>query len=162
DRIPLSDESVDVIICYDVFEHVAAPGRFLAECRRILRSGGAILIGTWGWYHPFAPHLWSTVAVPWAHVIFSEKTILRTARQVYWSDWYRPTMHDFDAEGRRIGDKYLAESIPESFLNKLLIRDYERVFAASGLDYVVHPRPFGSSYARWTKVFLHVPWIREF
>ena len=67
-RMPLQDSSVDVILCYDVFEHVAHPADMLHECYRILRPGGQLLIGTWGWYHPFAPHLWSTMPVPWAHV----------------------------------------------------------------------------------------------
>ncbi len=56
---------VDVVLCYDVFEHVSRPAAVLDECYRILKPGGKMLIGTWGWYHPFAPHLWSTMPVPW-------------------------------------------------------------------------------------------------
>jgi ubiquinone/menaquinone biosynthesis C-methylase UbiE len=46
--LPLPDASMDGILCYDVFEHVATPGDTLAECRRVLRPGGWMLIGTWG------------------------------------------------------------------------------------------------------------------
>lgn len=162
DEIPLPDECVDVIICYDVFEHVTQPAAVLRECRRVLRPGGQMLIGTWGWYHPYAPHLWTTMPVPWAHVFFSERTVMRTCRRVYNSPWYTPMACDVDEKGQKLPDKYTLEYIPEAYLNKLLIRDFERVFRESGLAYAVHPRPFSSKWARWTKVFLRVPWLREF
>lgn len=161
-RLPLGDQSVNVIIAYDVFEHVAQPSALLEECHRVLAPGGQLLIGTWGWHHPFAPHLWSTMPVPWAHVFFSERTLLRTCRRVYHSDWYTPNMHDFDENGERHQDRYLNESIDTDYLNKFLVRDFERAFEASPLDWVLRPQPFGSPLASWTKLFLKTPWIREF
>lgn len=152
--IPLPDESVDTIICFDVFEHVSRPADVLAECRRVLRDGGRMLIGTWGWYHPFAPHLWAAMPVPWAHVVFSERTILRTCRRVFHSDWYVTNRHDVDEHGRKKADKYADEMISTDYLNKLFIRDFEKVFLESGLRHVIHPEPFGSKYGRWTKPLL--------
>lgn len=160
--LPLSDSSVDCIFCYDVFEHVEKPAAVLRECRRVLRPGGKMLIGTWGWYHPFAPHLWSTMPVPWAHVLFSERTMLRTCRRVYQSDWYVPNMHDFDEDGQRKPDKYTHESIPTDYLNKYLIRDFERVFRRSGLTYRIVPERFSSRWAAWTTPLLNVPFLKEF
>ncbi len=160
--VPLDDQSADVILCYDVFEHVSRPDDILRECFRILKPGGQMLIGTWGWYHPFAPHLWSTMPVPWAHVLVSEKTLLRTCRRVYDSPWYQPTMHDFDSDGNRKADKYLEEKISEDYLNKLLIRDFEAVFKRSGFDFTMRLQPFGSRYARWTRPLLRLPVFREF
>jgi 2-polyprenyl-3-methyl-5-hydroxy-6-metoxy-1,4-benzoquinol methylase len=104
--LPLPDQSVDVIISYDVFEHVEYPEKILRELKRVLRPGGQILIGTWGWRHPFASHLWSTMPVPWAHVFFSEKTVLAVCRRVYHSPWYKPCMHDLAPDGSRLPDKY--------------------------------------------------------
>lgn len=160
--LPVTDATVDRIMCYDVFEHVANPLDVLQECRRVLKPGGQMLIGTWGWYHPFAPHLWSTMPVPWAHVVFSERTMLRTCRRVYQSDWYVPNMHDFDRDGIRIEDKYQHESISNEYLNKYLVRDFERVFRQSGLNFKVHSQPFSSRYAAWTRPLLKVPFLREF
>ena len=160
--LPLDDNSVDSIVCYDVFEHVECPEPILKEVYRVLKPGGKMLIGTWGWKHPYAPHLWSTMPVPWAHVFFSERTVLRTCRRVYHSDWYVPNMHDFDENGERLQNKYEYESIPTDYLNKFLVTDFERVFDGSPLDYTMHPQPFGSKYAAWTKMFLKTPWIREF
>lgn len=161
-KFPVDDACVDTIFSYDVFEHVEQPAAVLSECHRVLRPGGKLLIGTWGWYHPFAPHLWSTMPVPWAHVLFSEKTMLRTCRRVYHSDWYQPNMHDFDQDGKRIPDKFLHEEIPKDYLNKYLVRDFERVFRESPLRYKVHAQRFSSRWAAWTKPLLAVPLVKEF
>ena len=161
-RFPLDDACVDTIFSYDVFEHVENPASILNECYRVLRPGGKLLIGTWGWYHPFAPHLWSTMPVPWAHVLFSEKTMLRTCRRVYNSDWYMPNMHDFDEYGQRILDKYMHEKIPTDYLNKFLIRDFDRVFQESPLKYRIYPQRFSSRWAAWTASLLNIPMLKEF
>jgi len=162
--VPIKDRVVlvDTICCYDVFEHVEKPAEMLKEINRILKPGGKMIIGTWGWKHPFAPHLWSTMPVPYAHVFFSEKTILRVCRRVYLSDWYQPTLHDIDDDGNRKTDKYLHEEIPTDYLNKYLVSDFEKVFAESDLEADVRPQPFGSRFASWTRIFLGVPWLREF
>jgi SAM-dependent methyltransferase len=160
--LPLADDLIDVIICYDVFEHVSEPAAMLEECYRVLKPGGKMIIGTWGWHHPFAPHLWSTMPVPWAHVFFSERTMLRTCRRVYNSSWYVPTMHDLDESGRKVVGKFTNETISTDYLNKLLVKDFVKVFEKSKFAFSVYPQHFGSKYARWTKVFLKTPWIREF
>jgi SAM-dependent methyltransferase len=159
---PLDDACVDTIFSYDVFEHVEYPASILSECYRVLRPGGKLLIGTWGWYHPFAPHLWSTMPVPWAHVLYSERTMLRTCRRVYNSDWYKPNMHDFDKNGQRIAEKYTHEKIPTDYLNKYLVRDFDRVFRESPLKYQIHPQRFSSRWAAWTTPLLSVPLLKEF
>lgn len=82
DSIPLSDNSCDIVISYDVVEHISQPRSILKELYRILVPNGKVLIGTWGWYHPFAPHLWSVMPVPWAHVLFSERTLLKVCQRV--------------------------------------------------------------------------------
>jgi SAM-dependent methyltransferase len=160
--VGLPDAFADVIICYDVFEHVSRPAAILDEWHRLLKPGGKVLIGTWGWRHPYAPHLWSTMPVPWAHVVFSERTLLRTCRRVYHSAWYVPTMHDLDASGSKKCDKYQGEEISHDYLNKLLIRDFVKLFEKSRFEFQAYPQPFGSRLARWTRVFLHAPGIREF
>lgn len=161
-RIPLADNSMDVVVAFDVFEHVSRPLPILSECRRILKPGGKILIGTCGWHNPFAPHLWATMPVPWAHVLFSERTVLRTCRRVYRSDWYQPNQFDFDKAGRKIADKYSNVSISSDYVNKYLLSDFEEVFEEAGFDYQMHLVPFSSKWARWTKPLLKMPVLREY
>lgn len=158
-ELPCEDSSADVIVSYDVFEHVSQPGPLLKECRRVLASGGTMVIGTWGWGHPFAPHLWATMPVPWAHVFVSERTLLHAARRVYESSWYVPTRHDFDETGKRL-PKYQDEKISTDYVNKFSVRDFERAFANSGLEWRVELQPF--SRIRWTAPLLRVPFLREY
>jgi SAM-dependent methyltransferase len=157
--LPLPDASLDGILCYDVFEHVAKPDEVLAECRRVLRPGGWMLIGTWGWGHPFAPHLWATMPVPWAHLLVSERTLFRACRRVYHASWYRPTYHDLDANGNRHKDRYTQTRIDPNYLNKFKIRDFEKVFRDSGFAWEVSVEPFGS--APWIAPLLKTP-LREY
>ena len=42
--IPESDASFDVIICTEVLEHVPDPAAAIAECTRLLKSGGIFII----------------------------------------------------------------------------------------------------------------------
>ena len=58
--IPLPDESFDVVLSTQVLEHVADPALYLAECHRVLRTGGRLVLTTHGIfvYHPDPVDLW--------------------------------------------------------------------------------------------------------
>ncbi len=44
--LPLDDASVDVVVNFQVIEHLWDQGQFLRECLRVLRPGGELLIST--------------------------------------------------------------------------------------------------------------------
>jgi SAM-dependent methyltransferase len=44
--LPLADEAFDYVVCDQVVEHVSDPQRAVDECRRVLRSGGWLLLAT--------------------------------------------------------------------------------------------------------------------
>jgi ubiquinone/menaquinone biosynthesis C-methylase UbiE len=46
ERIPLPDNSVDVVVSFETIEHVPNPDRFLDECVRVLVPGGRLVIST--------------------------------------------------------------------------------------------------------------------
>jgi hypothetical protein len=56
ERLTLADESVDVYVSCDVFEHLSDPYSALREMRRVLRPGGRAILT-----FPMDPHLPSTV-----------------------------------------------------------------------------------------------------
>ena len=45
-NLPLADASVDVVVNFQVIEHLWDQGQFVAECFRVLRPGGALLMST--------------------------------------------------------------------------------------------------------------------
>ncbi|WP_139280007.1 class I SAM-dependent methyltransferase [Rhodococcoides yunnanense] len=45
-QLPVADDSVDVVVNFQVIEHLWDQAQFLAECYRVLAPGGALLIST--------------------------------------------------------------------------------------------------------------------
>jgi SAM-dependent methyltransferase len=58
--LPLPDDGFDAVLSTQVLEHVADPGTYLDECRRILRPGGRMLLSTHGLmvFHPDPVDYW--------------------------------------------------------------------------------------------------------
>ena len=46
EAIPLGDAGVDLVVSFETIEHVPHPGRFLAECARVLAPGGTLVMST--------------------------------------------------------------------------------------------------------------------
>lgn len=76
----------DVALSQNSFEHFDDPGAILSQAYRALKPGGQFFV-TFGpsWWHPFGVHHMFMIRLPWAHVVFSEQTILRV-RQLYRPD----------------------------------------------------------------------------
>ena len=57
---PLPDGAADVILSTQVLEHVEDPAFYLAECRRLLKGGGLLILSTHGYwpYHPSPNDYW--------------------------------------------------------------------------------------------------------
>ncbi|MDG5483601.1 class I SAM-dependent methyltransferase [Mycolicibacterium gadium] len=45
-ELPLADSAVDVVVNFQVIEHLWDQGQFVAECLRVLRPGGVLLMST--------------------------------------------------------------------------------------------------------------------
>jgi SAM-dependent methyltransferase len=58
--LPVPDGSFDAVVSTQVLEHVDDPGLYLAECFRVLRPGGRMLLSTHGImvYHPDPDDYW--------------------------------------------------------------------------------------------------------
>jgi SAM-dependent methyltransferase len=71
-----TNETADVIVSVDAFEHFADPAGILCAMNRLLQPEGEVLV-SFGptWYHPSGGHLFSVF--PWAHLIFSERALIR-------------------------------------------------------------------------------------
>jgi SAM-dependent methyltransferase len=97
DRVRLTTDPVssmgtdwaDVAVSQNSFEHFADPAEILRQVYAALKPGGKFFV-TFGptWWHPYGVHHMFMIRLPWAHCLFSEKTILRV-RQLYRPD--KPT-----------------------------------------------------------------------
>jgi SAM-dependent methyltransferase len=58
--LPVESASIDVVLSTQVLEHVEDPAVHLAECARVLRPGGRLLLSTHGLmvYHPDPDDYW--------------------------------------------------------------------------------------------------------
>lgn len=73
----------DIAYSQNSFEHFDNPEQVLSQVHAALKPGGKFYI-TFSppWWHPFGVHHMFMIKIPWAHLFFSEKTILRV-RQLY-------------------------------------------------------------------------------
>jgi SAM-dependent methyltransferase len=104
-------ELAEVIVSIDAFEHFVDPAEILRIINTLLQPAGEVLI-SFGptWYHPLGGHLFSVF--PWAHLIFSEKALIR----------WRST---FKSDGaRRFGEV-------AGGLNQMTVRKFEELIRGS-------------------------------
>ena len=104
-------ERADVIMSMDAFEHFDDPAAILRVMRGLVRDDGRALI-VFGptWYHPLGGHIFSVF--PWAHLLFTEKSLLR-----------------WRADFKRDGATRFSEI--DGGLNQMTVRRFERLVAES-------------------------------
>ncbi|HWG41642.1 MAG TPA: methyltransferase domain-containing protein [Gemmataceae bacterium] len=130
-------EKADAILCLDSFEHFSDPAGILRTMAGLLKPGGTVLV-SFGppWLHPYGGHSFS--AFPWAHLIFTEKSLLR------WRS------HHCGDGATRFGEV-------RGGLNQMTIRRFERLVADSPLqirDFEAIPiRPVRLLHNRLTREF---------
>jgi ubiquinone/menaquinone biosynthesis C-methylase UbiE len=54
--LPFRDQSVDVVICAQVYEHVPDAERLIQEINRVLEPGGTVFFSGPNWLFPVEPH----------------------------------------------------------------------------------------------------------
>jgi len=108
-----TDETADVILSVDAFEHFADPAGVLDRMRRRLAPRGTILIAFGPpWLHPLGGHLFSVF--PWAHLVFTERALIR---------WRA----DFKSDGATRFSEVAGG------LNQMTVSRFERLVAGCGL-----------------------------
>ena len=80
-RTPFPDNCFEVIVSFNVLEHVADLYRTLAECQRVLHPQGLMFLHFPPFYSPWGAHLEGWINFPWPHVFFSDGTLIEVARR---------------------------------------------------------------------------------
>lgn len=77
------DESFDVVIADNVFEHFMEPQRVLDQSFKVLKKGGLLIVPKFSSIlSKHALHLKNGLKVPWANIFFSERTICNVMVQL--------------------------------------------------------------------------------
>lgn len=87
-KLPFADETFDVVISVNVLEHVVDPLSVLIECQRVLRPNGRIYLYFPPFYSPWGAHLDSWINLPWPHLFFSERSLIRAAALIEQREHY--------------------------------------------------------------------------
>jgi SAM-dependent methyltransferase len=132
-----TSRQVDAVISMDCFEHFDAPDAALKDMHRLLKPEGRVYISFgYTWYHPYGGHLFSIF--PWAHLIFSEKALMRWRSDI-----------------RSDGAKRFHEV--EGGLNQMTIRRFEKLIRESPFTIehfeLIPIRQFRRFHARFTREF---------
>jgi ubiquinone/menaquinone biosynthesis C-methylase UbiE len=162
-KIDLPDGTIDVILCFDVLEHILDYQDVIAEWRRVLRAGGRVFIWWVPWLNPYGHHIESLVPLPWAHVFFSDRVLIDTCARIYDLQEFKPRWWDLDERGAKKPNKWRRlERLPD--LNRLTIARFENICRDVGLK--IERREIvgfgGSSAARLTRFLAHLPALREY
>ncbi|MCA8975927.1 MAG: class I SAM-dependent methyltransferase [Planctomycetes bacterium] len=110
----LADEQFDFVVSQNAMEHFDDPAAILSTMTTALKPGGRIL-ASFGppWLAPYGSHMYFFCRLPWMHLLFSERTVMRV----------RSRFRDGDLKTYR-----------EAGLNRLTIGRFERLVARQGLE----------------------------
>ena len=162
--VPIESASIGLICCFDALEHVANVPSVVHEWYRMLQPGGRVWIWSSPWRGPFGHHMESLIPLPWAHLIFSERTMFRACAELYDAPDFVPRLWDRDPEtGDKKPNKWRHRQQFHPFLNRLTRKGFERYVRLAGL--VIErsePHGFGGSpLRRATRCLLPVPGLGE-
>lgn len=113
----LAGRQFDLVISKDSMEHFADPEDFVQRMASLVKPGGELAIGFSPlWKSPKGGHIDYMTKVPWAHLVFSEKTIM--------------------AERRRFRPNENANSFAEIVggLNKMTLSRFRSIMASTTLE----------------------------
>lgn len=76
--LKFKDNTFDVVLADNVFEHFMQPQKVLSESCKVLKPGGKLIIPVFSSiYSKYALHLKTGLKVPWSNLFFSERTIVQ-------------------------------------------------------------------------------------
>ena len=132
-------DGVDIVVSHDSFEHFSQPAAVLGVMERMIGDVGKIII-TFGppWFAPYGSHMHFFCNIPWANILFSEKTIMKV-------------------RSRYVNDGATRFEEVESGLNKMTLKKFEKIIAESSLS--VEYKKYTS--VRGINFFSEIPLIRE-
>jgi 2-polyprenyl-3-methyl-5-hydroxy-6-metoxy-1,4-benzoquinol methylase len=142
----IAGEEFDLVISKDSMEHFPQPEAFVPLMADLVKAGGELAVGFSPlWKSPNGGHIDFMTRVPWAHLVFSEKTIMAERRR------FRPEEH--------------AESFSEikGGLNKMTFTRFSAMMADTGFEPIYFETNVSDNPAvKAMKAIAKVPPLREY
>lgn len=130
--MPFANSSFDVVIMNDAMEHVRPPEKVISEVHRVLRDGGRLYINFPPYGHPFGAHLSDVISIPWVHLFFGEQTLIKAYKELCDKLDDRDMRINFRISKNNSGEEYF------SYINKITIKEFNRIVRASGMKRVYY------------------------
>jgi 2-polyprenyl-3-methyl-5-hydroxy-6-metoxy-1,4-benzoquinol methylase len=157
--IPHEDNKFDVVVTFDVLEHVADPRRSLAELHRVLKPTGTLFAVFPLYRGMLSHHLDYLTLVPGLHLIFQPQRIMRVVNELLDTRF----RHILVSRHRAVPLSYRKDRHVLPMLNGMGLNDFKantEMFNVEHLDQVSVARRFageGSLPARLTEPLMKMP-----
>jgi SAM-dependent methyltransferase len=145
-RLPLEDESFDLIFSYNAFEHVYDPAAALKELVRLCSTGGMIYLDFGPLFcSPWGLHAWTALGMPYPQFLFSPEFYQRKIDQHGLYDLGNRTttlqplnrwrLAEFEQLWRESGCEVVAYSTREDVTCLDVVERFPRAFTGTGLSF---------------------------
>ncbi len=154
EKTSFDDDQFDICISEDGFEHFPSPQKVLDEVNRMLKPGGRFLILFDPYFGYAGPHLYNWIRFPYAHLLFSDRTMINAARIIAKRTIPRTPR-------REAPEEQVEREIYqfEHFINKITLRRFKRYLISSPNWNLVCLHTYGRR--RIFYPFIHIPFINE-
>ncbi len=152
-KMPFQDNTFDTVIMNDFMEHVDEPKAALLEAIRLIKKGGRIYINFPPYNHPFGAHLSDAINMPWVHVFFSEKTLIKA---------YKELVKDLPDGKDRISFRISTDDNGKeyfSYINKMTIKRFNLILRELGIKPAYYKE---SALRKIVSPFAKLPILKEF
>ncbi|MFH1755303.1 MAG: class I SAM-dependent methyltransferase [Candidatus Latescibacterota bacterium] len=152
--LPLADAAFDTVVANDTMEHFTDPVRAFSEMIRVTKPGGAIWIFFTPYFSPLGSHLYDYIYIPWCHLIFTRRQLLKAITEIFAS-----------GEGRAPSTNPVAdaEKVMASFdrdLNRMSVRRFFKM-VKDHPSLVITYRELKPPKYNFVKALNRLPLIRE-
>lgn len=120
-KMSFEDNSFDTIVMNDAMEHVAQPDKVLEEVYRVLKPGGKLYVNFPPYNHPFGAHLSDVVGIPWVHLFFSDKTLIKGYKELVKDLPDGKDRINFRISETPDGEEYF------SYINKMTVKKFDKL-----------------------------------
>jgi SAM-dependent methyltransferase len=150
--IPLATESLDLVFCASLIEHVAEPGRVLDEIERVLKPGGMAYVSFPPYYSPMGGHEYA----PYHYL--GEKAALRLVNHRRVLPGWVSAMHGASEQPQSFAGLYQGWG-----LYHMTIRKFGKLLRGTHLTLVnKSTRYLPVSFVRWPLVGEVLTWHAQF